>query len=56
VLSKDLDKKDKLKEIIGEYVALLRLDPGLPKELIGEKWIGFEAYSIFKEIKSILVS
>ncbi|NTU46049.1 hypothetical protein HGA88_00285 [Candidatus Roizmanbacteria bacterium] len=56
ILSQDLEKKDKLKKIVGEYVELLRLDPGLPKDLVGEKWIGFEAFSIFKEIKTILLA
>jgi len=56
VLSSGDEKVDKLKKVIGEYVNLLRQDPGLPKELIGESWIGFEGWNIFKEIKSILLS
>ena len=44
-----------MKEVIGEYVNLLRVDPGLPKELVGEKWIGFEGYTIFNEIRGILL-
>jgi len=49
-------KVNKFKKVIGEYINLLRQDPGLPKELIGESWIGFEGWNIFKEIKSILLS
>ena len=56
ILSSEDEKVGKLKKVIGEYVNLLRQDPGLPKELIGETWIGFEGWSIFKEIKSILLS
>jgi len=56
VLSSDDEKSDKLKKVIGEYISLLRQDPGLPTELVGEGWIGFEGWNIFKEIKSILLS
>jgi len=56
ILSTDEEKTNKFKKVIANYIDLLRLDPGLPVELIGEKWIGFEALSIFKEIKSILLS
>jgi phenylacetic acid degradation operon negative regulatory protein len=56
ILSLKDEKVDKLKKVIGEYINLLRQDPGLPKELIGDSWIGFEGWNIFKEIKSILLS
>jgi phenylacetic acid degradation operon negative regulatory protein len=56
ILSSSDEKIDKFKKVISEYVVLLRQDPGLPKELIGESWIGFEGWNIFKEIKSILLS
>ena len=56
ILSSDVEKVIKLKNVIGGYVELLRQDPGLPQELIGENWIGFEGWNIFKEIKSILLS
>ena len=56
VLSSDDEKADKLRKVIGEYINLLRQDPGLPTELVGEGWIGFEGWNIFKEIKSILLS
>ena len=49
-------KVEKFQTIINEYIDLLRQDPGLPKELVGESWIGFEAYNIYKEIRSILLS
>ncbi|MCS7093157.1 MAG: hypothetical protein NZL96_01855 [Patescibacteria group bacterium] len=55
VLSAEGDKIEKFKSIIESYLLLLREDPGLPKELIGESWIGFEGWNIFKEIKGILL-
>jgi len=55
ILSQDGEKPEKLKNVIKEYVVLLREDPGLPKHLIGENWIGFEAFNIFKEIRNILL-
>lgn len=55
ILSKDGDKTDKFLQIVESYLDVLREDPGLPKELVGEKWIGFEAFDIFQEIKSILL-
>lgn len=56
ILSQEGAKEDKLRKVMSEYVAILRIDPGLPKELVGENWIGFEGFSIFKEIRSILLS
>ena len=56
ILATEGDKLNKFRKVINEYVGLLRQDPGLPVELIGEKWIGFEAWNIFKEIRSILLS
>ena len=55
-LSNDGEKQDKFKKVLSKYVAVLRQDPGLPIELVGEKWIGLEAFTIFKEIKGILLS
>jgi phenylacetic acid degradation operon negative regulatory protein len=55
ILSAGKTNEQKMKEIIGSYIELLRLDPGLPQSLIGKKWIGFEAFSIFCEVKSILL-
>lgn len=55
-LSKDAEKVTKLKEIMRSYVDILRLDPGLPKEVVGNNWIGFEAFGIFREIKGILLT
>lgn len=54
-LSTEKDKKEKFKTIVYSYISLLRDDPGLPISLVGKKWIGFEAYSIFGEIKNILL-
>jgi len=56
ILSHDGDKKEKLTKVVNEFIPLLREDPGLPAELIGNTWIGFEALNIFKEIRSILLS
>lgn len=56
VLSGQEEKLIKFKKIVDSYVNLLKNDPGLPKELIGESWIGFEGWGIFKEIRNILLS
>ena len=42
ILSSSEEKLDKFKKVISHYIDILRQDPGLPKELIGESWIGFE--------------
>lgn len=49
-------KLAKLAKVVSKYVEVLKIDPGLPKDLLGINWIGFEAYNIFKEIRSILLS
>jgi len=54
-LSTDNDKVSKMKAVIASYITILKTDPGLPKELVGESWIGFEAISLFREIKNILL-
>lgn len=54
ILSSPEEKLAKFKKIIDSYIDLLRFDPGLPKELVGENWIGFEGWKIFKEIRAIL--
>lgn len=56
ILSRDEDKAAKYQKVISEYIILLRQDPGLPAELVGQNWIGFEAFNIYKEIRSILLS
>lgn len=56
ILSGDGEKLDKFKKVISEYIVLLRLDPGLPEDLLGESWIGFEGWNIFREIKGILLA
>jgi len=55
ILSSEEDKENKFRNILGKYVEILREDPGLPVGLIGTKWIGFEALTILKEIKTILL-
>ncbi len=49
-------KLEKFKTIVAKYIDILRDDPGLPKELIGTNWIGYEAFNIYKEIRAILLS
>lgn len=56
VLSKDGEKIDKFSQVLTSYVDILKSDPGLPPELVGKNWIGFEAFNVFKEIRSILLS
>ncbi len=56
VLSSSEEKLDKFKKVISYYIDVLRQDPGLPKELVGDSWIGFEGWNIFREIKAILLS
>lgn len=55
-LSAEQTKVQKLKKVVTDYVEILRQDPGLPKNLIGEQWIGFEAVNLFREIRNILLS
>ena len=55
VLSTEVSKEEKMRQIIYAYIHLLRDDPGLPSSLIGRKWIGFEAFDIFKEVRGILL-
>lgn len=55
ILSTTDSNEIKLRHIVNSYVDLLNIDPGLPKQLVGDKWIGFEANNIFNEIKDILV-
>lgn len=56
ILSQDQSPSKKLRLIIDGYVDVLKRDPGLPKEVLGPNWVGYEAISIFKEIKTILLS
>ncbi len=54
ILSLGEDNLSKFKKIVGEYVQVLKKDPGLPRELIGSGWIGLEGWKIFNEIKLLL--
>lgn len=56
ILSKDQNKIQKMQEVVSAYIDLLKEDPGLPKQLLGEKWIGFEAVNLFREIRNILLT
>ncbi|OGK15534.1 hypothetical protein A2690_01220 [Candidatus Roizmanbacteria bacterium RIFCSPHIGHO2_01_FULL_39_12b] len=54
-LSEDRQNSEKMQDIIYAFIRIIRDDPGLPKSLVGKDWIGFEAYKLFKEIRSILM-
>jgi phenylacetic acid degradation operon negative regulatory protein len=56
ILASGESKYGKLGRIIAEYIIILRQDPGLPSQLLGSSWIGYEAFKIYKEIRSILTS
>lgn len=56
ILSGSEEKLAKFKNVVNQYVEILKSDPGLPPELIGKNWIGFEAFNIFKEIRTILLT
>ena len=55
-LSKDLTKEAKMREILHSFIKMLRTDPGLPPSLVGKKWISYEAFNIYKEIRGILLA
>ncbi len=55
ILSKDTPEDVRIKQIIKTYVDVIKIDPGLPSELIGDKWIGLEALKIFREIRDIIL-
>lgn len=48
-------KDDKLKIIVAAYIETLKVDPGLPVALVQERWIGFEAFNIFQEMRKVLL-
>ncbi len=56
VLSESIDAETKLSKVLSSFVDVVRRDPGLPKELLGQNWIGYEALELFTEIKGILLS
>lgn len=55
-LSENLEPIQKLSKVLSSFVEVIRNDPGLPRELLGEEWIGYEALELFTEIKGILIS
>jgi len=55
VLSNERDNLGKMQEVIYGLIRVIRDDPGLPKSLVGKDWIGFEAFKLYKEIRSILM-
>lgn len=56
ILSKDQEKDKKMGMVVSSYIEILKIDPGLPQELLGEKWIGYEAINLFREIRNILLN
>lgn len=56
ILSSKHTKVGKMKKVVDEYVRVLRDDPGLPSELVGKKWIGYESFDIYREIRTVLLS
>jgi phenylacetic acid degradation operon negative regulatory protein len=56
ILASQYDKPTKLREVLSHYIDVLRVDPGLPPQLLGSNWIGYEGFKIFKEIRTILLS
>lgn len=55
IMSADKSNQEKMKELISLYIDVLRIDPGLPKSLIGRDWLGYEAFPIFKRIKQLFL-
>ena len=55
ILSQDTEKKERMKQVVYNYVKVMRQDPGLPPSLVGRKWISVEAFNIYKEIRGILL-
>lgn len=49
-------KEDKMKHIVDRYIEILKADPGLPSQMVGERWIGKEAWDIFQEMRKILIN
>lgn len=54
-LAANIDNVHKMQRVVGEYINILRVDPGLPPQLLGSNWIGFEGFKIYKEIRAILM-
>lgn len=56
ILSKDIEKEKKMIAVVTSYIEVLKNDPGLPSDLLGDKWIGYEAINLFREIRNILLA
>lgn len=54
ILSEEHTQTKKLQLALFAYVNVLKEDPGLPKELLGEGWAGYESMTIFQDIRTIL--
>ncbi len=54
ILSDEHTQTKKLQLALFAYVNVLKDDPGLPKELLGEGWVGYESMTIFQDIRTIL--
>lgn len=55
LLSSPNTQAEKFNEILYLFIRTIRTDPGLPSRLVGRNWIGYEAFTLFKEIKVILL-
>ncbi len=42
--------------LVHEYRKFLFVDPGLPEELLGEDWLGSEAFSLFQDYDQLLAA
>ncbi len=56
ILSKNITKDEKYKQVLNEYIKYVKDDPGLPINLVGRQWIGREAFDIYKEMRGILLT
>src|SRR3989338_10713894 len=56
VLSQEISKEDKFQQVLLAYIKQLKDDPGLPMNVVGNQWIGREAFDIYKEMRGILLA
>lgn len=54
ILSEEATQTKKLQMVLFAFVEVLKNDPGLPVELLGKDWVGYESMGIFQDIRRIL--
>lgn len=54
ILSEEEAQSKKLQKVLLAFVEVLKVDPGLPIELLGKEWVGYESMGIFQDIRRIL--